>query len=160
MCGVQRQWRDHVPGAKRPTDRAIARVEQRLGFRFPEDYRQVLAAHAGQTPAEVEIALGAGTVVLNNLLHVGEEGSTHPDTFHMRALQIEDWADGVPGLERALIPIAAGPSQGVFCYDIRRGTARPPVVYVHFNFDPDEAGAIRHVADTFAELLGKLHTRE
>lgn len=152
------EWRDHVPGATRPSEAEIARVEERFGFRFPEDYREVLKAHAGQTPSEVEIELGSRKVVLNNLLHVGEEGSTHPDTFRMRMLRLEDWADEFPEIRGKLIPIAADPAQGVFCYDIRQGTEMPPVVYVSFNFDPDEDKAIRPVAGSFTELLEKLDT--
>ena len=153
------EWEPYidVPGKGDPAP--ITALEQSVGIVLPPAIRQVLLDHAGDAPLPDSIRVGrrSATSVGPILFAGGQKGEarfTYSIEFVLASLT--EWSRGlVPG-EWPLFPFCTNTASGYFCLDYRDDPVRPPIVFVDFDYDVDEAPAILPVAADWQEMVARL----
>jgi len=155
---VDIEWREYSRVGP-ATPEQIARVEVRVGHKFPEDFKQALLKHQGMAPRPSRLQLDPGWPkkgfgVLRNCV----EG--HTDNI---AEFLDIWReDGYPTY---LVPISTAKGQPHFALDYRAAEEDPAIVYVLPEYLPDphwddpgdsEWDFLVPAASSFTELLEKM----
>lgn len=154
-------WQPYFSATPVPTPAAqadVAKAVEQAKAPLREDVQKLLAERQGQAPEQDVIDIGDdGNTAFGPILVVSDVPSsstagTYTVSFAINALK--EWsppADGKP----AFFPFASNTSSGWFCVD-QRDPAQP-IVFIDFNYGPDEQGAITPVAPDVATMLTKLH---
>ena len=146
-------WEPYIE-APPPTAADFERLEQRLGVRLPDDYKQAASAHAGQTPRPDAVPAGQGSAPFGVLLSPADSEDEDVRSYSVAAQLdvLSDW-----GGERAekFAPISDTTGHELICLDYRE-SAQPAVALVNLDYPPDDARAVIRLAGSFSELLGKL----
>lgn len=145
-------WESYLEVSPQAAEADIARVEQALGVRFPDDFRAALRAHQGQVPAaNILHAPPVTDVSFGPLLHVAREADGYEADYAIEAA-LDTWRIYSP----QLVPIADSGGGNVFAYDYAADASQPPIVFVNHEAEPGSAKALTRVAGSLQELLGKL----
>jgi len=141
-------WENHVWDHAVPASEAeIRSVEQALGIRFPEDFRQIAMIHQGQTPRPNVFTVGNDASVFNNLFIFRDEPEA--DSF----LKVYD-------LDKRYAPagvysFATDPGGNRIGFDYRASPDAPSIVFYDTEQEGDEA--ITFLAASFTEFLDSLY---
>lgn len=147
-------WEPYIDDVPPPTAADFERIEQRLGVRLPDDYKQTASAHAGQTPRPEAVPAGRGSAPFGVLLSPGEPESEEARSYSVGA-QLEVLSDWGGARVEKLAPISDTTGHELICLDYR-DSASPAVALVNMDYAPDDDRAVIRVAGSFSELLGKL----
>ena len=145
-------WERYLEVSPQAAEADIARVEQALGVRFPDDFRAALRAHQGQVPAaNILHAPPVHDATFGPLLHVASDADGYEADYAIEAAA-ETWRIYSP----KLVPIADSGGGNAFAYDYAVDAAQPPIVFVNHEAEPGSAKALTRVAATLNELLAML----
>lgn len=136
-------WDHPIPA----TEEEVQAVEQALGIRFPEDFRQIAMSHQGQTPRPNTFTIIKNASILNNLFVFRDEPK-YASFLHNHHRDEEYVPAGV-------YAFAADPGGNKICFDFRASATAPSVVFNDVEQEGDEA--IIFLAPSFAEFLASLY---
>lgn len=151
----QIEWESYVSVPPETSPDAIAALEASLGVRLPEDYKQILARHAGETTMPDTMPVGQNSSTpFGPLLHTAADaGKAMAYSIAVARERLREWGGAAA---EGLVPVASNTATGYFCFDYRTAPDSPPLVFVDMNYQPDEAGAILPVAPSFSAALDRL----
>lgn len=135
---------DHAISA---TEEEVQAVEQALGIRFPNDFRQIAIAHQGQIPRPSTFTVGKDASVFNYLFIFRDEPK-HASILHHHQLDEEYVPTGV-------YSFAIDPGGNGICFDYRASKDAPSIVFSDAEQEGDEA--ITFLANSFTEFLDSLY---
>lgn len=126
----------------------ISFAEERLGIIFPKSYKDLIQQHSGGnvikdsfTYKESNGELSFGSVYMLNLFEILEKYFDPPEFF-----------------SKGLVPFADDGGGNLTCFDYRKCSENPPIVFwVH---EDDEGEDIHFVASDFEDLMEKLFALE
>ncbi|MGX9707798.1 SMI1/KNR4 family protein [Laceyella tengchongensis] len=100
------------------TEVTISDVEQCLGIKFPDDYREVAKQSHGTQPTPYILKFDEGELIFGNLLSYDKDS---PIYFE----KVYSWVKG--NLPEKVIPFARDPFGNYHCFDYREG-GEPTIV--------------------------------
>ncbi len=136
-------WDHAVPA----TEEEVQAVEQTLGIRFPEDYRQIAMAHQGQTPTPSTFTVGNNASIFNNLFVFRDE-----PRYASLLRNHQSTEEYVPA---GVYSFAADPGGNSICLDYRVSPDAPSVAFCNAEKEGEEA--ITFLASSFTEFLDALY---
>ena len=149
-------WEHYIDLPSGLGEQALAQIEGRLSGTLPEAIREVVLTRAGQvtTPEVLRMAHGRETS-FGPILYAGGTKSHDRYSYSVEAeiSHLECWS-GQRIEDLKLFPFATNTARGHFCVELDNPVK--PIVFVDFDYDPEEIGAVWHVADDFASLLSRL----
>jgi cell wall assembly regulator SMI1 len=111
------EWKNYVWTQINPAaEKDIQSVEEALGIRFPNDFRQIAMAHQGQVPKPNKFAVGKDASIFNNLLIFGDEPK-YASLLRVHQLEEEYVPDGI-------YSFATDPGGNGICFDYRAHVSR------------------------------------
>lgn len=149
-------WEPYIDVPGKGDTAPVATLQQRMDVSLPEDIRQVLLDHAGDTAVPDTVPVGTrSSATFGPILYAGGQKDDEAYTYSVEYVlaSLAEWS-GRKDLR--LFPFATDTASGYFCLDYRNGSSRPPIVFVDFNYDLDESSAILPVASDWQDLTGKL----
>ena len=149
-------WSDYVTPSPVVGASDVAIYASTSGMEFPEAYRMVVTAHAGQVTDRETIAVGAGRTVVGPLFFIDKDRAHPKEAYNAYAAFdiLNEWfGPDDPNVGR-YVPFMSNTSTGYFCFD--KSTDGPAIVFIDIGYDPDEEGAILAVAGSFSEFLDSL----
>jgi len=135
-------------------DKEISEVEDILGIRFPNDYKEWVKKHHGGSPKpssfDFKDRKGA---VFNNLLTF-DRNDKYDYIVEVRNI--------VEGMVESIYPFAADPFGNFICFDFRgENSFHPKVVFWdHEVADNSSEKGISYICDNFTDLRYKLYNPE
>jgi cell wall assembly regulator SMI1 len=126
-------------------DKEIFEVENILGIKFPDDYKECVKKYHGGSPkpSSFDFKERKGAV-FNNLL------SFDPYDKYDYIVKVRNI---VEGMVEGVYPFAADPFGNFVCFDYRDEKNNPPKVV----FWDHEIAYICHICDNFTDFISKLY---
>ena len=147
------QWRDRVIENPPPvSDEQVDKVEQAIGWRFPQDYLRVVRINQGRKPQPdcFELANGDSSVI--SYLLVVEEHHFQYLPGLMWLMAGGRFPESGPSF---IVPFAADPGESLICFDYRAGPENPAVVF--WDHEANAKRSPQTIAASFTDLLEKLY---
>ena len=131
-------------------DTVIEEVEEFLGIKFPNDYRECAKVCHGGTPSPGEfVVYSLGLVKFASCLgYLCSLNKGDPQGILNTALMLEDV------LPNGLVPFAGDGGGDLICFRYTEQSLPPSIVYYQHELSNDEA--IVHLADTFTDFVNLL----
>jgi cell wall assembly regulator SMI1 len=150
-------WRPYLWQDDRPADpAAISNAEKAIGFRFPQDYRSVVAEHQGKTPWPNAFDFGGAeernTTAMNGLFHFLKVDDPRLRGYHL----LQNFRERSATLPPGIVPFSEDAGGNAIAFDFRTSAEAPAVVLVDHE-RMGQAGWIQPVADSFTEFLNLLY---
>ena len=133
-----------------PTDADVAALERYLGRVLPDDYKDVLKAHQGQTPEPGGIPIGKGGSVFGCLFHAFLSGSDMSYSVAANTKRMEKWGF------KNYVAFTDDTGNSHFCFDYNASPTNPPIVFIDGDFEVTDPRSIIPIANSFTELLNML----
>lgn len=153
----QIDWESYVSVPPETSPDAISALEGDLGVTLPDDYKQILARHAGEVTTPDTMPVGERSKTpFGPLLHLAPDaGKAMAYSIAVARERLREWGGAAAG---GLVPVASNSATGYFCFDYRTTQDDPPLVFIDMTYAPDEKGAILPVAPGFSAALDRLTT--
>jgi len=136
-------------GARHASSHEVEALERAWGVRLPEDYKRVAMIYQGMAPEPCVVDIDRGNVVMSELLTISE-------SEEFRAYSMSDTHRLIqPHVPVGIYPFASTANGDFLCFDYRGSPSIPRVVFYFTEASGEEA--IHPVADSFSNLLSKLH---
>jgi hypothetical protein len=122
-------------------------VEQKLGLKFPMDYRNFVVHNNGGFPSKknFDMPFKKG-LILNNLINL-QEGENSPSILETIASMHEI-------MPKKLIPIGVSPFGDLICLNYNFGV--PKIYYMFHELDNDRKTRVEFIADSFEQFINIL----
>lgn len=139
---------------KPATDEDITAIENTVGHRFPDDYREFAKHYSGGSPNERDFEFPDDVA-----------GTFYASASEFFSLRLNDDGNLLSQMEQTeflpsdLIPFARDGGGNYICLDLRSGSTRPPVVFWH-NGRRGLGDEISFVAKSFSDFVELLHEPE
>ncbi|MDR6224016.1 SMI1/KNR4 family protein [Desmospora profundinema] len=124
-------------------EQTIEEIQQRLGVRFPIDYKRVAKTSHGEPPTPNTIDFGMYKEKVVGCL-LSFDNSSPINFLHV-------YGSLKKHLPLKVIPFAKDPFGNMYCFDYR-DSEEPTIVYWNH-----ESGSITHVCDTFSKMESMLY---
>jgi hypothetical protein len=148
MAGEFLTWFD-APSPE--SDEHVASVENAIGYRLPDDYREFAKSYSGGSPHETDFEFSdseTGTFCAS----VGEFFTLSPDDDR----NLLRWMERTEFFPTGLVPFAGDGGGNYICFDFRSDTNSPSIVFWHSGRRGLE-NEVSCVAKTFSDFVDLLH---
>ncbi|MDA7028615.1 SMI1/KNR4 family protein [Bacillus sp. CLL-7-23] len=135
---------------KEVSEEEINHLENHFSINFPNDYREFIKNHSGCDPLDKDVVdIGDFRETLNGLFDIRDDDET--------ISLLEMYIGSKDRLIDNVIPFADDPAGNLFCFDYRRSSTDPVIVF----WDHEEAfenpeNALTYICDSFTDLINSL----
>src|SRR5690606_14631224 len=138
--------------------KVIAKVEEHLGIKFPQDYVEWAKKYHGGGPKNIEAFIDSGKFKGMSFYMLCSYNPEAPYHYILEDYEIYVKEAKLPD---KLIPFGVDSGENLYYFDFRDGIQQPKIVWHDKDFHPDEyPESLVYICDTFTQFLSMLYDEE